>query len=116
MPESKRQPTHAVVSNIPRLLIESDSCRWSLASINEFKEAEGLGSVHVLIRSYDVAKDNGSTMPMFMCRWRNGDPSFVFAANEDDAMVQLDEWGNADHAELTLIKAFHGGSGSVRGG
>jgi len=45
-------------------------------------------------------------MPMFMCRWRNGDPSFVFAADDDDAIVQLDEWGNADHAELTRIKHF----------
>jgi hypothetical protein len=45
-------------------------------------------------------------MPMFMCRWRNGDLSFVFAADEEDAIVQLDEWDDAEAAELTRIKHF----------
>jgi hypothetical protein len=43
---------------------------------------------------------------MFMCRWRNGDLSFVFAADEDDAIIQLDEWDDAEQAELTRIKHF----------
>jgi hypothetical protein len=45
-------------------------------------------------------------MPMFMCRWRNGDRSFVFASDEDDAIIHLDEWDDAEQAELTRIKHF----------
>src|SRR4030095_13084290 len=86
---SQRRPSR----QCPEVVIELDSCRWYLGAINEFEDAENLAAAHVLIRSYDGAKDNGSTMPMFMCRWRNGDLSFVFAADEDEAIVQLDECG-----------------------
>ena len=39
-------------------------------------------------------------MAMYLCRWPNGDFSIVSAANKDDAIVLLDEWGDADQAFL----------------
>jgi len=41
-----------------------------------------------------------------MCRWPNGDLSFVSARNKEDAIVMLDEWDNADLAELKAIRNF----------
>src|SRR5712671_4463740 len=45
-------------------------------------------------------------MPIFMCRWPNGDLSFVSARNKEDAVVMLDEWDNAELAELRQIRNF----------
>ena len=39
-------------------------------------------------------------MPVFLCRWPNGDASIVYAADADDAAILLDEFGNPDEAEL----------------
>jgi hypothetical protein len=41
-----------------------------------------------------------------MCRWPNGDLSFVSATNKEDAIVMLDEWDNAELAELGQIQNF----------
>jgi len=41
-----------------------------------------------------------------MCRWPNGDLSFVSARNKEDAIIRLDEWDNAELAELTLTQDF----------
>ena len=41
-----------------------------------------------------------------MCRWPNGDLSFVSAEKEEDAIVMLDEWDNAEVAELTQVQNF----------
>jgi hypothetical protein len=41
-----------------------------------------------------------------MCRWPNGDLSFVSARNKEDAIVLLDEWDNAEVAELRQIQDF----------
>ena len=35
-------------------------------------------------------------MPLFMCRWENGDCSFVSAPTKDAAIQYLDEIGNAE--------------------
>ncbi len=43
---------------------------------------------------------------MFMCRWPNGDVSFLSARNKEDAIIMLDEWDNAELAELRLIRDF----------
>jgi hypothetical protein len=43
---------------------------------------------------------------MFMCRWPNGDVSFVSARNKEDAIVMLDEFGDAEEAELRRIQNF----------
>jgi hypothetical protein len=39
-------------------------------------------------------------MAMYLCRWPNGEFSIVSAATKDDAIVLLDEWGNAEQASL----------------
>jgi len=39
-------------------------------------------------------------MPMFLCRWQNGDFSIVSAKTKDDAIELLDEWGNAESATI----------------
>jgi hypothetical protein len=45
-------------------------------------------------------------MPMYMCRWENGDLSFVYAADEDEAVNILDELGDAEDGELKRIDHF----------
>lgn len=45
-------------------------------------------------------------MPLFICRWQNGDFSAVSAASRDEAMYLLDEVGNADVADLFTFKNF----------
>jgi len=45
-------------------------------------------------------------MPLFICRWQNGDFSAVSAASRDEAMELLDEVGNADVADLFTTKNF----------
>ncbi len=45
-------------------------------------------------------------MPLFICRWQNGDFSAVSAASRDEAMELLDEVGNADVADLFTVKNF----------
>jgi hypothetical protein len=42
-------------------------------------------------------------MPLYLCRWTNGDCSFVFAANRGEAIEGLDEVGNAEGCPLTPI-------------
>jgi hypothetical protein len=44
-------------------------------------------------------------MSIFLCRWPNGDVSIVSARNKDDAIEALDEFDNADHAEISQLKA-----------
>jgi hypothetical protein len=41
-----------------------------------------------------------------MCRWPNGDLSFVSARNKEEAVISLDEWDNAEMAELKQIQEF----------
>jgi hypothetical protein len=45
-------------------------------------------------------------MPVFMCRWPNGDVSFVSARNREEAIIALDEFDNAELAELRQIRDF----------
>jgi hypothetical protein len=45
-------------------------------------------------------------MPLFICRWQNGDFSAVSAASREEAMELLDEVGNADVADLFTAKRF----------
>ncbi|MBI5015523.1 MAG: hypothetical protein HZB55_08520 [Deltaproteobacteria bacterium] len=39
-------------------------------------------------------------MPVYLCRWPNGDVSLVEAGDTDEAAILLDEFGNADEAEF----------------
>jgi hypothetical protein len=42
-------------------------------------------------------------MPIFMCRWENGDISFVSATSKDDAIWALDEVGAATAGMLYAV-------------
>jgi hypothetical protein len=46
------------------------------------------------------------TMPLFICRWQNGDFSAVAAASMKAAIELLDEVGNAETCELFTMKNF----------
>ncbi len=45
-------------------------------------------------------------MPLFICRWQNGDFSAVSASSKKDAIELLDEVGNAEVCELFTVKNF----------
>jgi hypothetical protein len=45
-------------------------------------------------------------MPIYMCRWENGDISFVSATSKDDAICALDEVGAATAAMLHAVNQF----------
>jgi hypothetical protein len=45
-------------------------------------------------------------MPLFICRWQNGDFSAVSAASKTEAIALLDEVGNAEVCELFTVKKF----------
>ena len=45
-------------------------------------------------------------MPLFLCRWYNGDCSVVWARTKDDAIVELDQVANAEGCPLTQVGTF----------
>lgn len=45
-------------------------------------------------------------MPLFKCEWPNGDVSFVLARDVDDAILRLDEFGDAERPMLTKLSEF----------
>jgi hypothetical protein len=45
-------------------------------------------------------------MPLYICRWQNGDFSAVSASSKRDAIALLDEVGNAEVCELFTVKNF----------
>jgi len=45
-------------------------------------------------------------MGVFLCRWPDGTCSIVEAKNKTDANIELDEFGNADKADLYQLKHF----------
>jgi len=45
-------------------------------------------------------------MPLFLCRWPNSECSVVLARTEDDAIVQLDQVGNAEDCPITQVRTF----------
>jgi hypothetical protein len=45
-------------------------------------------------------------MPLFICRWQNGDFSAVSASSKKNAIELLDEVGNAETCELFTAKNF----------
>jgi hypothetical protein len=45
-------------------------------------------------------------MPVYICRWPNGDFSIVSAANKDRAIELLDKAGNAEGSQISVIKDF----------
>jgi hypothetical protein len=45
-------------------------------------------------------------MPLFLCRWPNGDCSVVLARTKADAIVELDQVGNAEECPITPVRTF----------
>ncbi len=45
-------------------------------------------------------------MPVFMCRWSNGDFSFVSASDKSKAIEALDEIANAEGCPLSVVEDF----------
>ena len=45
-------------------------------------------------------------MPLFLCRWSNGDCSVVWARNTEDAIVELDQVANAEGCPITEVQTF----------
>ena len=45
-------------------------------------------------------------MPLFLCRWPNGDCSVVGARNKNDAIGELDQVGNAEGCPITQVRTF----------
>ena len=45
-------------------------------------------------------------MAMYLCRFPNGDFSIVSAATKEEAVILLDEWGNAEQASLKRMPEF----------
>jgi len=47
-----------------------------------------------------------SAMPLYLCRWPNGDCSIVWARNKDEAVIELDQVGNAEGCPLIPLHEF----------
>lgn len=45
-------------------------------------------------------------MSLYLCRWPNGDCSVVWARNKEDAIVELDQVGNAEGCPVTQLHQF----------
>jgi hypothetical protein len=45
-------------------------------------------------------------MPIFCCRWQNGDISFVAARNKKEVVIALDEVGNAETSDIFTVAEF----------
>lgn len=45
-------------------------------------------------------------MLLYLCRWPNGDCSVVCACNKEDAIIALDEVGNAEGCPLIRLSEF----------
>ena len=43
-------------------------------------------------------------MPLFLCRWPNGDCSVVLARTKEDAIIELDQVGNAEDCPITQVR------------
>ena len=51
-------------------------------------------------------KPGATNMPVFICRWQNGDFSVVSAPSRETAITMLDEVGNAENCDLFPVKNF----------
>jgi hypothetical protein len=45
-------------------------------------------------------------MPLYLCRWPNGDCSVVWARNKDEAVIELNQVGNAEGCPLIPLRQF----------
>ena len=45
-------------------------------------------------------------MPLFLCRWLNGDCSVVWARNTDEAIIELDQIANAEGCPVAEVQTY----------
>jgi hypothetical protein len=45
-------------------------------------------------------------MPLYLCRWPNSDVSVVQARNKTEAIIRLDEFENAEGAQIIRLSDF----------
>ena len=45
-------------------------------------------------------------MPLFLCRWSNGDCSVVWARNQEDAIGELDQVANPERCPIVQVQTF----------
>ena len=45
-------------------------------------------------------------MPLYLCRWSNGDCSVVWARHKEDAIIELDQIANAEGCPITQVHTF----------
>ena len=45
-------------------------------------------------------------MPLYLCRWPNSDVSVVLARNKTEAIIRLDEFENAEGAQISRLTDF----------
>jgi hypothetical protein len=45
-------------------------------------------------------------MPLFLCRWPNGDCSVVLARTKEDAIIELDQVGNGEDCPIAQVRTF----------
>lgn len=45
-------------------------------------------------------------MPLYLCRWPNSDVSVVLARNKTEAIIRLDEFENAEDAQISRLTDF----------
>ena len=45
-------------------------------------------------------------MPLYLCRWPNSDVSVVQARNKTEAIIRLDEFANAEDAQISRLTDF----------
>ena len=45
-------------------------------------------------------------MPLFLCRWPNGDCSVVLARTKEDAIIELDQVANPEGCPITQVHTF----------
>jgi hypothetical protein len=45
-------------------------------------------------------------MPLYLCRWPNSDVSVVQARNKTEAIIRLDEFENAEGAQISRLSDF----------
>ena len=45
-------------------------------------------------------------MPLYLCRWPNSDVSVVQARNKTEAIIRLDEFENAEDAQISRLSDF----------
>ena len=91
------------------------STQWAIGRIRPSRTSDCARSLLEANRPVRVVRGHCSgieeeaynhSMPIFMCRWPNGDLSFVASRSREDAIVLLDEWGNAEEAELRRVQDF----------